>query len=75
MTIPQALAKYPMQISAQLIRVWAQSVKGCPFCEIVRDGNRRTYIVNEARLIKWINGESTDERNSEDVDMDGDRID
>lgn len=61
MTIPQALAKYPMQVSAQLIRVWTQSSRGCPFCEIVREGERKTYIINEARLIKWLNGEKMGE--------------
>ena len=59
MTIPQALAKYPIQLSAQLIRVWAQSEKGCPFCYIIREGKRKTYYINEAELKKFINGEST----------------
>lgn len=59
MTIPQALAKYPIQLSAQLIRVWAQSEKGCPFCYIIRDGNRKSYYVNEEQLKRFLNGEST----------------
>jgi hypothetical protein len=59
MTIPQALAKYPIQLSAQLIRVWAQSEKGCPFCYIIRDGDRKSYYVNEEQLKRFLNGEST----------------
>lgn len=58
MTIPQALAKYPIQLSAQLIRVWAQSEKGCPFCYIIRDGDRKSYYVNEEQLKRFLSGES-----------------
>ena len=56
MTIPQALKKYPIQLSPQLIRVWIQSGK-CPFGYIIREGQRNTYLVNEAQLKKWIQGE------------------
>ena len=57
MTIPQALEKYPIQLSPQLIRVWAQSEKGCPFCFVIRDGRRKSYYVNEQALRKFIAGE------------------
>ena len=60
MTIPEALEKYPIQLSAQLIRVWAQSEKGCPFCYIIRQKNgktgRNTYFVNEQALKNFIEG-------------------
>lgn len=58
MTIPEALKKYPIQLSAQLIRVWAQSEKGCPFCYIIRDGDRKSYYVNEEQLKRFLSGES-----------------
>lgn len=44
MTIPEALEKYPIQLSAQLIRVWAQSERGCPFCYVIRSGNRKNLL-------------------------------
>jgi len=58
MTIPEALEKYPIQLSAQLIRVWAQSERGCPFCYVIRSGNRKTYYVNEAQLRAFIEGKN-----------------
>lgn len=59
MTIPEAIAKYPTQLSAQLIRVWAQSEKGCPFCYIIREGTRNSYYVNEQELRRFLSGERT----------------
>ena len=58
MTIPQALAKYPIQLSPQLIRCWIAN-NTCPFGYIIRDGDRKTYYINEAELKKFINGENT----------------
>lgn len=60
MTIPEALKKYPIQLSAQLIRVWAQSERGCPFCHIIREGSRRTYYVNERALKDFIEGKNNE---------------
>ena len=57
MTIPQALEKYPMQLSAQLIRCWIQNGT-CKFGYIIREGNRNTYYINEAELRSFLNGES-----------------
>ena len=54
MTIPEASKK--LNLSEQLLRVWAQQPKPCPFIDIVREGKRRTYIVNEARMKAWCEG-------------------
>jgi 2-iminoacetate synthase ThiH len=32
---------------------------GCPFCYIIRDGDRKSYYVNEEQLKRFLNGEST----------------
>lgn len=56
MTIPQALEKYPIQLSPQLIRVWIQSGK-CPFGYIIRDGQRKSYYVAEEQLKQFLSGE------------------
>lgn len=62
MTISEALKKYPIQLSAQLIRVWAQSEKGCPFCYIIRSKSKRngrnTYYINEQALKNFIEGKN-----------------
>lgn len=61
MTIPQALSKYPIQLSEQLIRVWIQNGT-CPFGYIIRQKNgrtgRNTYFINEAQLRDFIEGKS-----------------
>lgn len=54
MTIAQASKQ--LNLSPQLLRVWSQSAKGCPFITIVREGQRNTYLVNEARMKMWIEG-------------------
>ena len=54
MTIPEASKK--LNLSEQLLRVWAQQEKGCPFITIVRDGKRKSYVVNEARMKMWAEG-------------------
>ena len=54
MTIPEASKR--LNLSEQLLRVWAQQKTGCPFITIVRDGKRRTYVVNDARLKLWAEG-------------------
>lgn len=60
MTIPEALAKYPVQLSAQLIRCWI-SHGTCPFGYIVREKSNRhgknTYYINEQELRKFLGGE------------------
>lgn len=60
MTIPEALEKYPIQLSAQLIRVWAQSEKGCPFCYVIREkkgrNGRNSYYICEEKLKRFIEG-------------------
>ena len=56
MTIKQAAQQ--LRLSEQLVRVWIQSGKCC-FGYIIRDGQRKTYYINEAELKKFINGEST----------------
>lgn len=59
MTIPQALSKYPIQLSEQLIRVWIQS-GSCPFGYVIRPKNKRngrnTYYINEQALKNFIEG-------------------
>lgn len=59
MTIPQALSKYPIQLSEQLIRVWIQS-GNCPFGYIVRAKDKRngrnTYYIAEEKLRCFIEG-------------------
>ena len=59
MTITQALEKYPIQLSAQLIRVWIAN-NTCPFGYIVRpkdkQNGRNTYYINEAQLRNWLEG-------------------
>ena len=55
MTIPQASKQ--LNLSPQLLRVWAASPKGCPFITIVREGQRNTYLVNEKRMRMWIEGQ------------------
>lgn len=54
MTIAQASKQ--LNLSPQLLRVWSQSEKGCPFITIIREGQRNTYLVNEARMKMWIEG-------------------
>lgn len=55
MTIPQASKQ--LNLSPQLLRVWASSSKGCPFITVVREGeHRNTYVVNENRMRMWIEG-------------------
>ena len=54
MTIPEASKK--LNLSEQLLRVWAQQPKGCPFITIVRDGQRKTYLVNDERMKMWAEG-------------------
>lgn len=60
MTIPEALQKYPIQLSPQLIRCWIAN-NTCPFGYIIREGSRRTYFINEAELKRFINGEHKNE--------------
>lgn len=59
MTIPQALSKYPIQLSEQLIRVWIQS-GNCPFGFVIRQKNgrtgRNTYYICEKALRDFIEG-------------------
>lgn len=52
MTIAQASKQ--LNLSPQLLRVWATN--NCPFITIVRQGERNTYLVNEARMKLWIEG-------------------
>lgn len=54
MTIPQAASQ--LNLSPQLLRVWAQSKNGCPFITIVREGQRKTYLVNPERMKLWSKG-------------------
>lgn len=60
MTIAEAAKK--LNVSPQLLRVWAQSEKGCPFCYVVRqkakNGGRNTYLVNEKMLTDWMEGKT-----------------
>ena len=53
MTIKQAAQQ--LKLSDQLIRVWIQNGT-CPFGYIVRNGDRKTYYINEAELRQFING-------------------
>lgn len=59
MTIKQALEKYPIQLSAQLIRVWITN-NTCPFGYIVRQkdkkNGRNTYYINETELQLFLAG-------------------
>ena len=54
MTVPEAAKK--LHLSEQLLRVWAQQEKGCPFITIIRAGQRKTYLVNEERMKMWAEG-------------------
>ena len=54
MTLPEAAKK--LNLSEQLLRVWIQN-KTCPFGLVVRDGKRKTYLINEAAFKRFINGE------------------
>ena len=56
MTIPEAIKKYPLNLSPQLIRCWIAN-KTCPFGYIVREGSRRTYYINEVELKKFVEGQ------------------
>ena len=56
MTVPQAAKQ--LRLSEQLLRVWIQH-GSCSFGYIIREGNRKTYYINEAELRQFINGEST----------------
>lgn len=56
MTIPEASRQ--TRLSEQLLRVWAQQKNNpCPFIFIVREGKRKSYIVNEALMKAWIRGD------------------
>ena len=61
MTIPEALKKYPIQLSEQLVRVWIAN-GNCPFGCIIRQKNgrtgRNTYFINEAQLRAFIEGKN-----------------
>ena len=72
MTLPQAAKQ--LRLSDQLLRVWIQNGT-CPFGLIIREGQRKTYLINEAALRRFIEGDINVERNSKDTDLDGDRSD
>lgn len=61
MTIPEALAKYPVQLSAQLIRCWINHGT-CPFGYVIRERadryGRNSYYINEQQLRQFLNGEN-----------------
>lgn len=63
MTIAQALEKYPIQLSAQLIRVWITN-NTCPFGYVVRAKDKRngrnTYYINEMQLKNWLEGKTSE---------------
>lgn len=67
MTIPEALEKYPLNLSPQLIRCWIANGT-CPFGYIIRQKNgrtgRNTYFINEAQLRAFIEG-----KNNEQTDL------
>lgn len=67
MTIPEALKKYPLNLSPQLIRCWIAN-GNCPFGYIIRQKNgrtgRNTYFINEALLRDFIEG-----KNNEQTDL------
>lgn len=59
MTIPEALEKYPIQLSAQLIRCWI--VNGnCPFGYLIREKSnetgRNSYYISEEKLKCFLSG-------------------
>ena len=54
MTLPQAARQ--LRLSDQLLRVWIQNGT-CPFGMIIRKGQRRTYLINEAALKRFIEGD------------------
>lgn len=45
-----------LRMSEQLIRVWIQN-NTCPFGLVIREGKRKTYLINEAAFKRFINGE------------------
>lgn len=55
MTIKEAAQQ--LRLSEQLVRVWIQNGT-CTFGYIIRDGERKTYYINEAELKRFISGES-----------------
>lgn len=72
MTLPQAARQ--LRLSDQLLRVWIQNGT-CPFGLIIREGQRKTYLINEAALRRFIEGDINVERNSKDTDLDGNSTD
>ena len=54
MKLAEAAAQ--LRLSPQLVRLWIQNGT-CPFGMIIRDGERRTYLINEAALKKFIEGD------------------
>ena len=54
LTLPQAAQR--LNLSQQLLRVWIQ--KGnCPFGIIIREGQRKTYLINPVALKKFMEGD------------------
>ena len=53
-TIKEAAGR--LQLPEQTLRLWIQNGT-CSFGYIIRDGERKTYYINEAELKKFINGE------------------
>ena len=51
MTIQDVARK--LKMSEQLIRVWIQNGT-CPFGLVIRDGKRKTYLINEAAFKRFI---------------------
>ena len=72
MTLPQAARQ--LRLSDQLLRVWIQNGT-CPFGLIIREGQRKTYLINEAALKRFIEGDIRYVRNDEDVHLDGNCFD
>lgn len=54
MTVAEAANQ--LRLSQQLIRVWIQNGT-CPFGYVIRDGKRKTYLINDAALKRFIEGE------------------
>ena len=59
MTIPQAIKKYPTQLTARAIQLWIEN-GSCPFGYCIRTkstaGGRNTYFINEALLRAFLEG-------------------
>ena len=70
MTLPQAAKR--LRLSDQLLRVWIQN-GNCPFGLIIRDGQRKTYLINDAAFRRFIEGDINNDGNNKDVHLDGNR--